>query len=396
MVFGTNADFIRVYNRRVILNLVRGSGPISRSDVARHTGLSLQAVSTIFSELQEEGWITSRGRRTSSRGQPPVDYELNAEGAYSLGIVLDLDGIYGVIGNLSGTIIAEKKKLIQKVSPGQAVSIMLSLTNELLARVDETQVRVLGLGVAIPGTPDPTTEKIITLPHMAGWEGFPLKPTLSKHLNFPVYVANDATVTALGESWFGDSRHAKDFFYVFFAHGLNGTLVADQQPYGGIWGVTGKFGHIPVEPNGRACPGCGGQGCLEQYASFLALARVLNSSVLTEEMLVQRLKENDPELRAWLEDAGRHLVTALLTVENLFDPERIVFGGRMPKPILEALLDLVHAALPQRRMKIKPRHPVLVISELSAKAALIGAFSLPLHQAVLPNVELVHQDLGRG
>lgn len=395
MVTGTNSDFVGHYNRRVVLNLLRKNEPVSRTEAARQTGLSLQATSTIFSELRAEGWISSRGRRISSRGQPPVDYGLNAEKFCSIGVVVDLDGISCLVGNLSGTILIEKKQLLQRFAPAEAVDVIVSMVQELLSQTEISKDRIIGLGVAIPGTPNPITEQIIALPHMKGWEGFPLREVLSKQFDFPVFVANDAIVTALGESWFGSSKYAKDFFYVFFAHGLNGALVSDQQPYGGIWGITGKFGHIPVEQHGEICPGCGGRGCLEQYASRLALGRALNVEEPTEKLLTKLFAERDVNLLSWLKDATNYLAAAILSVENLFDPELIVFGGSMPLSILEAMLDQLQHALPPRRMIIKPHHPTLVISNLSENAASIGALTLPFHQAITPNIELTFQSLER-
>src|SRR5690606_39250387 len=106
---------------------------------------------------------------------------------------------------------------------------------------------------------------------------------------------------------FGASRQTKDFFYVFFAHGLNGALISGRQPYGGLWAITGYIGHIPVEPNGRHCPTCGGRGCLEQYASRLALERALGVDQPSEELLVTLLGDSDANLMAWLDEAASHL-----------------------------------------------------------------------------------------
>ena len=396
MITGTNSDFTRAYNRRVVLSCVRERGSASRTEVARQTGLSLQAISTIVSELQAEGWITSRGRRATSRGQPPIDYELDPDNCRSVGVVIDVGGISGLVGDISGSILAERHYDLRRFSPSQAVDVIVPMVEELLEEVRGRGTRVVGVGVAVPGISDPETNTV-TLQNLAGWEQFPLRDAIADHFELPVYVANDAIVTALGESWFGESRHSKDFFYVFFAHGLNGALISDRQPYGGLWGITGNVGHIPVEPNGRHCPTCGGQGCLEQYASRLSLERAVGIEQPSEELLVSLLAQGDETLAAWLEEAASHLITALVSVENLFDPERIVFGGRIPRPILEALLDKIEVPLGGRRMKrIKQRQPSLLISDISEKAVAVGAFSLPLHQAVFPSMELALQDVGRG
>ena len=116
MLAGTNSDFIRAYNRRVIMELIRRKGTVSRSDVARKTGLTLQAVSMIFTDLSDEGWIIEVGRRTIARGQPPVEYSLNPDTAVSLGITLDLDGITAAAVDLSGRVL--KRTRTEATRPG--------------------------------------------------------------------------------------------------------------------------------------------------------------------------------------------------------------------------------------------------------------------------------------
>ena len=44
---GTNQEFGRPYNRRIVLESIRLHGPINRGEVAERVGLTVQTVSTI-------------------------------------------------------------------------------------------------------------------------------------------------------------------------------------------------------------------------------------------------------------------------------------------------------------------------------------------------------------
>ena len=61
---GTNQEYGRPYNRRIVLETIRVQGPIARGEIAKRVGLTVQTVSTIIRELETRG----------------VKYETRAEG----------------------------------------------------------------------------------------------------------------------------------------------------------------------------------------------------------------------------------------------------------------------------------------------------------------------------
>ena len=67
---GTNQEFGRPYNRRIVLETIRLHGPITRADIARRVGLTIQTVSTIVRELEEQGFIVAGRAEPKGRGYP--------------------------------------------------------------------------------------------------------------------------------------------------------------------------------------------------------------------------------------------------------------------------------------------------------------------------------------
>ena len=254
---------------------------------------------------------------------------------------------------------------------------------------------MLGIGIAIPGTPDADTGFVTMLPHIPGWEGVQLREELVSTLAYPIHIANDAIVAGLGESWFGSSERSRNAFYILFAHGLNGAMLSNQRPYGGIWGVTGKFGHIPVEADGKDCGACGGKGCVERYASLLSLLEALNRDVLSTKELKALLASRDKTLESWIEQATAHLTTALVSVENLFDPDVIIFGGLLPEALLRRLVRNIEEIIASRRMKIKTTHPTYALATFASDASLIGAATLPMYLEITPDMDLVFEQTRR-
>src|SRR5215475_7832339 len=80
------SETARDINRRIILNLIRTRQPISRADLARHTGLQRSTISVITEQLIEEQWITEGGLGHVPRGRKPRFLHLNNERAGIIGV----------------------------------------------------------------------------------------------------------------------------------------------------------------------------------------------------------------------------------------------------------------------------------------------------------------------
>src|SRR5471030_591977 len=77
------------YNRRVVLDLIRQQGSISRREIVDQVSLSPQTVANITNDLEAIGLIVAKRLKGSkSRGQPPIAFELNPNAGCSIGISL--------------------------------------------------------------------------------------------------------------------------------------------------------------------------------------------------------------------------------------------------------------------------------------------------------------------
>ena len=102
---GTNQEFGRPYNRRIVLESIRLHGPIARGDIAKRVGLTVQTVSTIVRELEEHGYSCrcAKSRRAAACrlrccGSIP-------EGGFAVGIHVTPLGIDAALINLSGDVV---------------------------------------------------------------------------------------------------------------------------------------------------------------------------------------------------------------------------------------------------------------------------------------------------
>ena len=125
---GTNQEFGRPYNRRIVLEAIRRHGPIERAEIARRVGLTVQTVANIIRELEELDLLTSTRTQRKGRGSPATSLTLNPAGAYAVGVSVTPRGIEAALVDLAGTIVAEDSVVLSYPDPGRAFAEIGRLT----------------------------------------------------------------------------------------------------------------------------------------------------------------------------------------------------------------------------------------------------------------------------
>ena len=105
---GTNQEFTRPYNRRIVLESVRLHSPTTRSEIAARVGLTVQTVSTIVRELEEQKYVASFREDPKGRGLPPSLLRINPEGGFAIGVHMTPIGLHAALVDLSGNVVASQ------------------------------------------------------------------------------------------------------------------------------------------------------------------------------------------------------------------------------------------------------------------------------------------------
>src|ERR1700704_741962 len=83
---GTNLKRAGDHNQRVTLHAIRVSGPVTRADLARMTGLTAAAIANITKRLLKERMILAAGTMRGMRGQPATKLVINPDSCYAVGL----------------------------------------------------------------------------------------------------------------------------------------------------------------------------------------------------------------------------------------------------------------------------------------------------------------------
>ncbi len=136
----------------------------------------------------------------------------------------------------------------------------------------------VGAGIGVPGIIDKRTGLLRESANLPGWHEYPVREEIERELGAPVILENDANAAALGENWLGAAAGMDDMLMITLGTGVGGGIVLRQQIWHGMTGMAGELGHVTIDPNGPQC-GCGNRGCVEQYASATAIARMAKEAV---------------------------------------------------------------------------------------------------------------------
>jgi predicted NBD/HSP70 family sugar kinase len=390
MLRGTNQEFGRPYNRRIVLETIRLKGPVSRADIAREVSLSAQTVSNIIRELEDGGFLKSRREKPTRRGQPATMLEIDGRGGYAIGLQLTPGHAGAIAVDLAGERVAQVETRMPSDTQG-----VLSTAADLAGRMRAAcgSGRVLGLGVAMPGPFDVEPMSHAGSTTIEALRGVPLRQTFAGLTGLPVFIGMDGGAAALGERQFGAGAGLSDFFYVFFSAGLGGATISDRALWSGSHGNAGELGHMMAVPDGDPCP-CGARGCLERYVSLDALRRRFQAQGLDPEGVPfcgDGGGPLHPVVEAWIADAAPILARAVAAVENLLDPATIIVGGALPCAVLDRLLGAMEPLPPsvaQRRNRALPR---IMRSALGSDAALLGAAVLAFNGVLSPRFGLLFE-----
>ncbi len=308
-----------------------------------------------------------------------------------LTIGIDVGGtkVAGGVVDENGTILARARRPTPSASPGDVEETIAALVQELRA---DHEVEAVGIGAA--GFIDADRSRVLFAPNLA-WRDEPLRDEVSKRVELPVVVENDANAAAWAEHRFGAGRGSADLVCVTVGTGIGGGLVLGGALYRGRYGIGAEFGHMQVVPDGRRC-GCGQRGCWEQYCSGRALLHEAREIADVQPTYGARLlelgdgrpegieaievttaaREGDPAALACFAEVGGWLGQGLADLASLLDPEAFVVGGGVADAG-DLLLDPAREVF-ARKLTGTTHRPLAEIrsAELGNDAGLVGAADL--------------------
>ena len=308
-----------------------------------------------------------------------------------LAIGVDLGGTKVAVGVVdpSGHVLAQIRR---PIAAGDAEAT-LSETVDLIAEL-RTSHQVSAVGIGVPGLLDASRSRLVFAANL-GWVDTPVREVIASGTDLPTVLVDDANAAAWAEYRFGAGRHEPHLVMVTVGTGIGGGVIDEGVIRHGASGSAADIGHMPIVPDGIEC-GCGGRGCLEQYASGPALVREVRDQCLAHPSrasnvlslgdgtpegvrgshVTEAARRGDPLALESFERIAGWLGRGLAVLTAVLDPSCFVIGGGV-SDAGALLLAPARAAYLRSLPAGEHRLPVpLKLAELGNDAGLIGAADL--------------------
>ncbi|MFG2793768.1 ROK family protein [Streptomyces sp. NPDC048419] len=348
-----------------VLQLLRESGPMTRSELGARCGLSRTTLYKVAGRLVDRGLVTATVPDTErrGRGRPAEKLAFNPAAGRLLGV--DFSRRHVRLAALTAA-----RKEIHTVGEMHPAATpwpeRIAIARRLAANLAATGFNALG-GVGVSVT-DQTTESSGTLDERA------VADMLGRTFGTRVRIGNAPRLAALAETAWGAAKGLTDVLYMELSHRVSGGLVAGGVLHRGTQGRSGGFGHILAEPGGAPCS-CGSRGCLQTVASTKAVLDAYPAAADLAQ-LAAALRVGEQGAHAVVHRAAIHTGRVLAGLAKALGPSMIVVGGELVA-LGPSLMNPLEDEVRENVVTYGPRAPIPVRQAvLGDFAAAVGAASL--------------------
>jgi glucokinase len=223
-------------------------------------------------------------------------------------LAVDIGGTKLSVGVVSGSgeILAHGRALTPQTQ------VWSTLSELIASQMAASEVELVACGVGCGGPMSPNGDFVSTL-HIPEWRDFPLRSSLEKLVQMPVYIDGDAKALVQGEVWCGAVAGQTDVVGMVVSTGVGGGIISGGKVLDGRSGNAGHIGHVIVVPDGRLCA-CGSRGCLEAHASGRSIEAITGKPAAQASQQV-------------VQETGRLVARALVSVGATLDVRSAVIAG---------------------------------------------------------------------
>jgi len=274
--------------------------------------------------------------------------------------------------------------------PQQIVDAIVDAEEKCQQQARSTGQSIGAISVVVPGSINVAAGSIVKAPNLPCLDGFRLTETLTRALQLPAILENDANAAAVGEMWQGAARGRRTIVCVTLGTGVGGGIILNGQLWHGANDSAAEIGHMCVDPFGGVACTCGSRGCLEVYASATAIVRMTREArprhpdsilaaetELTSEQIYRAGVGGDQLALEVFRRMGVYLGIGLANLINILNPEMIVIGGGVVNGWNLFVKDMNHE-IAERAFPLPAAEVKIVRGECGDDAGLLGAARLAL------------------
>lgn len=228
------------------------------------------------------------------------------------------------------TIIDENGNILEKIEKHSTPKVFEELKKLLETIIKTHEESVDAIAIATAGAVNNENSKVISSTGnlVKGYSSLDFQGLSNKK----VFVENDANAAAWAEHVLGASKSCTSSIMATLGTGVGGGIILNNKLYKGKSGSAGEM-HFKLYPDKRRKCTCGSWDCFEAYASGTGLKitaeKILNDKSVSTYDVINGVKEGDKKMKEVFDTWQNHILTGLIGLANLFDPDCLVLSGSM-------------------------------------------------------------------
>jgi len=331
---------IRQRNAQILLRLLRETGPCSKADLVRASGLSAPSVTNVVAHLASAGLVEPLGEGDSTGGRPPDIMRFRAERGCVAGVEIGPDSIHFLLADLNGRELRRSKTALEKRSstPPEVCAQIGKEIRELLRKLKLPEDRLLGVVVGVPAIVNVDEGIVVAFSALKHWNHVNLGALLAGEFKSDVRVENDTNLAAQGEYYRGAAQGEKNFVFITIGEGVGaGIFVGGTLHRGSQWSA-GEIGYLRVPNISREHPTIHRYGKLEKVlgASGILKSWRASSHGSRTNLKVHRAADvfdlaaaGNAQARRLLEQRATILADVVVDLALILNPSVILLGGEV-------------------------------------------------------------------
>ena len=361
MILTGKPQLNRFVNRRLILDIIRQDGKISRAAVAKRTAIRPPTASAVIKQLIDEELVEEVGPGATSGGRAPRMLSLAKDKPRALGFELTESSILAGLCDIRGKICLQNQLSSTEVSPDRVVEQLYKMGTAMLQEAGTDCSQLEGVGVAIPGHFSVQSE-LVRWSSAFDWHDVPLKQLCEQRWGTTTDVVNDALAGGMAAQYFQQEQATKNLVFLFIRFddknhnevGVGAGIIIDGQPYHGEFGAAGEI-RTPV-------------------ASPLVHAREMGAEAIGASIadFTDALKQGDPVAKKAIACLGKSVSSLVLQIVNLLEPGLLIIDSEEPV-LRDELIEYLQHVLEKNKLAYEKGRTRLVASDLGEYGLTRGA-----------------------
>lgn len=332
---GTTTTSLARANKEAILHALAATGPMSRRDLSSNTGMSPATIGRLVSALITAGLVMEREQRSGTVGRPSLIVDLNPRAAVVLSVLVGANSMRVGFCDLRAKVFDTATIAIERVGQPTPVEAVIECIRSFLRSAEAKGLRCVGVGVCVPGTVD--EHQNVDYAPALGWRDLALGELLSREINVPSRVENDANALALAEYHARPERSAECLVALVLEEGLGAGIVLNGQLVRGSHGAAGEVGYMLMGRSAliRVFPGFGDLEQRVGTAGVTALGRSAGFVTGDDKLAILDVlslgREGHPKASEVAAEVLDYLALAIGNICAVLDPALITVGIHEPR-----------------------------------------------------------------